>query len=150
MKKLTLTLTLLIGILIISCSSNDSNPELSIEELVVQNSPWTFDHYELIEIIYDGNLSLTTEIVENNRNLQTMGQTLTFNSDGTGASYSPYFNETSNWNWEIVNTNQLKLTFDPSDIFTIENFNVTSNQLSFTGEDEILVEALVNGKYIYQ
>ena len=56
MKKLNLFIGLLIGLMIFSCSSdNNDEPQLTVEELLVQGSPWTFDHYEMINIIDLGN-----------------------------------------------------------------------------------------------
>ncbi len=153
MKKLNLLLTIIIGLSILSCSSSDDHPQLSMSELLTQNSPWTFNHYEMINIIDAGNSSFAQSDVENSINQSNSGNIVTFNEDGTGSSFLP--NEgTDNWQWEIVNDNQLKLTYDSGDVEIFENISVSSSQLFIEIEsvvfDEIAIYEVTHyGKYFY-
>jgi len=156
MKKLNLILGILIGFTILSCSSdNDSNdPESTMSELLIQGSPWTFDHYEMVNIIDAGNSNFTQTDIENDVNLRENGITLTFNQNGICLVTIPNYG-TDNWNWEIANSNQLKLTFEGAYTNIFENLNVSSNQLIFEGQSvsydvSVQYEVMHYGKYYYK
>ncbi len=155
MKKLNLLFGILVGLTILSCSSNDDdNSQLAITELLIQNSPWTFSHYEMIDIINSGNSNFTQTEIENDINSRENEIILMFNQDGTGSKSKP--NEyTNNWNWEVVNGNQLKVYHVTLLITTEEIISVSANQLVTEHEtgsyDESVQNHVIhNGKYYYE
>ncbi len=157
MKKLNLLLSILIGLTILSCTSDDDNdsPQTSMSELLTQNSPWTFNHFEMINIIDSGNSNFTQQDIETNINQEVNGQTVGFNSDGTGYT-TIQGNVESNWEWEIVNGNQLKIIFDLANNETevYENFSVSSTELvldyqAVSYDENAMYEVLHYGKYFY-
>ncbi|NCO64935.1 MAG: hypothetical protein COZ17_13945 [Flavobacteriaceae bacterium CG_4_10_14_3_um_filter_33_47] len=155
MKKQNLLLAIIIGFLSLACSSdNNDEPQLSIKDLLTQGSPWTFNHYEMINIIDAGSSNFTQTDIQNDVNSRENGTVITFNQNGTGSVFIP--NEgTDNWDWEIINGNQLKLTFDGINSDILENLNVSSNQLiieteSVSYDEDVQYEVLHNGKYYYE
>ncbi len=158
MKKLNLLLGILIGLTILSCSSdNNDNPQFTTEEELVQGSPWTFDHYEMLDILDAGNSNLTQTEIENETNISYAGQVLTFYNDGTGSATFPSDEEDDNatWQWDIVNENQLQLTFDDESTFIFENIAVSNSQLilqieTVTYDDDVTYEVLHVGNFIYE
>ena len=155
MKNLNLFIRLLVGFLVLSCSSDDDNePQVLMEELLINGSPWTFDHYELISIIDSGNSNYTQTDIENYTDDSQNGNIVIFKSDGTGSSSLP--NEgTDNWGWEIVNNNQLKLNFGSGESDILENITVTSSQMvieeqSVSYDESVQYEVLHYGKLIYK
>jgi hypothetical protein len=159
MKKLNLLLGIIIGLTILSCSSDDNNDneELSMSELLTQNSPWTFDHYEMLSILDSGNSDLTQTEIENETDIAYAGQVLTFNSDGTGNATFPSDQEDDNeiWQWQIINENQLQLTFDGGQTSILENITVSNSQLtiqieSVTYDEDVTYEVLHLGNFFYE
>ncbi len=156
MKNLTI-FYLLISLVLTSCSSDNSNDnQQSITDLIVQNSPWTFNHYQLLDIVDAGNSTMTQQEIENDVDTSLIDYTLTFNQDGSGNTYLP--NEgTETWQWEILTNNQLKITYDNSngenDIYN--NLNVTSSELtieyqSVTFDSNATYEVLHNGIFYFE
>jgi len=137
-----------------SCSSDDDTV-LSKEEILVQNSPWTFNHYEMINIIDAGNSDFTQTDIESDINQVVSGTILIFNSDRTGSTFTPG-EGTDTWDWEILNDADLKISYDgTTDSDTFENLSITSSQLIIEAEsvsfDEVaLFEVLHYGKYFYE
>lgn len=161
MKKLNLLIGLLIGFMILSCSSDDSNnnddpPQSTIgvmEVLLVQGSPWTFDHYEMISIIDGGNSTLTQQEIEAQTNQDLSGNQISFFQNGTGFTSVNGAIE-SNWEWEIINQNQLKITYSGNDFEIMDNLTVSSNELrveyvGVTYDLDTDYEVLHNGTYFY-
>jgi len=156
MKKLNLLLIIFIVLSILACSSDDNNDtQFSKEELLIQNSPWTFNHYEMINIVDAGNSDFTQTDIETDINQVVSGNVLTFNSNGTGSSFTPG-EGTDTWQWEIINNNQLKILFDgTTESSTFENLNVSSSQLVIESEsvsyDAVVgFEVLHYGKFFYE
>ncbi|GHA51716.1 hypothetical protein GCM10007103_35200 [Salinimicrobium marinum] len=83
MKKIHLPVTILIALLFFSCSSDDDSPHLSQSELLVENRPWIFNHYEVIEIIDAGHSEITRQFIVEDMNFYAAGLTLSFNQNGT-------------------------------------------------------------------
>ena len=156
MKKLNLLLGILIVLSNLSCTNdNDTNQLQTSSELLVQNSPWTFNHFEMTNIIDLGNSNLTQQDIETNINQEVAGQTVSFNENGTGFA-SIQGTVESNWEWEIVNGNQLKIIFDVTynEFEIYENFSVTSTELvldyeAVTYDENAMYEVLHYGKYYY-
>jgi hypothetical protein len=149
MKKIYLILVLTT---FLSCNSDD-NTELSTIELITQNSPWSFDHYEMLNIVNSGSSNITQQEIETDINSSLLNLTLTFNTDGSGfASFPNEPNE--NWQWEIMPNNQLKLTYDISnqDYELFYNLNVTESHMimemeSVTYDSDANYEVSHYGKY---
>ncbi len=152
MKKVNLLLIIFIGLLISSCSSGDDNTELSTEKILVQNSPWTFDHYEIIGVVDVINIDFTMKGLESEVNQKVSGNVFNFNLDGTGSRFFPE-EETSFFQWEILKNNQLKITFNGGSIRTVfKELKVSSSQLTFEAESVSfgVFKALHTGKYFYK
>ena len=139
MKKLNLIYGLLIGLMIFTSCSKDENTQLTKEELLVQNSPWTFDYYELINIVNQGNSTLTQQELETDMNQEIFGATISFSQNGTGSN-SIQGGNISSWEWEITEFNELKLTFngDITDNYILNNIKVTENE--FIYEEQVLTD----------
>ena len=68
MKKLNLLIRILIGITILSCSSDDSNNnQQTLSEMLINSSPWIFSSYDFIEVTEDNGTpnALTEMEIEN-------------------------------------------------------------------------------------
>lgn len=157
MKKLNLLIGILVGLTILSCSSDDNNDnlQLSMSELLTKNSPWTFDRYEMLNIIDAGNSDFTKSEIENEINLLYNEQILNFNADGTGSAVFPNDEADIIWQWKIVNENQLQLSYEAGDSNIIENISVSNSQLiikieSVTYDEDVVYEVLHLGNYIYE
>ena len=152
MKKLNLLLIVFIGLFILSCSSDENNIELSKEEILVKNSPWTFEHYEIIGLLTLPIEDFTMEGLESEVNQKISGNIFTFNLDGTGSRFFPG-EETSFLQWEILNNSQLKITFKGSPTSTVfKELNISSSQLTFDAKSVHfgVFKGVHTGKYIYK
>ena len=156
MKKLNLLIGILIGLTILSCSSNDNDSQLSTEELLIQGSPWAFNHYEVTNILDIGNSSYTELEIENDTNQALEGGILTFNNDGAVSDFFPNNNGPEfTWDWEIINGSQLKIASANGSSETI-NIVVTSSQLiteseeGYTYDEQADYDILHSGKVFYQ
>jgi len=131
MKKLSLLITLIFGMLILSCSSdeNDNPSNLSKPELLIKNSPWTFNQYELLNVIDAGTSTMTQQEIENDYNMKYSGFMYTFNENGVGYVSSQW--GTFNWQWEIINSNQLRINWEMGDVDILDNLNVTESQFDY-------------------
>jgi hypothetical protein len=125
MKKTLLIIGILSGIIFISCSSEDNINE---SELLTQKSPWTYNYYEMLNFTEKGNSDYTKEDAENNENQSNNGRTLSFNNDGTGSTSIPN-GQLSEFNWEIYDQDQLKLTFNNGSSNTAKILKISSAQL---------------------
>ena len=155
MKKLNVLTGLLFGIMLLSCSSNDSSSEISNEELLTTNSPWTFSHYELVTIIDSGNSNLSQTELENHINERDNGIVLVFNQDGSG-SLTKQDEYSYDYSWEIINNDKIVLTYDTffGEVLIV---NISSNQLITTVEnytstydENVDFWVLHNGNYFYE
>lgn len=95
--------------LFISCNSDD-NSEPSTINLLTENSPWIFDHYQMLNIVDAGSSVITQQEIENDINSSLNGLSLTFNQDGSGFT-SSVGEPNENWDWEIMSNNQLKIIY---------------------------------------
>lgn len=94
-QKVNFFLAIMLCILsLYSCSKDDGielsdenqeiiSPEPTIEELLVENSPWDFTNYEVLEIVSTTNPSITNNDINNHVSNLLQGFSLTFNADGT-------------------------------------------------------------------
>lgn len=123
--------------LFISCSSDDSSTdviaEVQLEEAMVQNSPWTFSHYEVINIVDAGNSTMTQTQIESNMNLQLGGFTLVFNQDGTGETVVEG-EEGESWTWSIENDDDLKILYADNFSDVYSNLIILNGQLKMEAE----------------
>jgi len=135
MRKFVLAL---FTIIIISCSSDNEkegsevNIELKNEELLIQGNPWTFSEYRIDEILETNGVNLMDSDIENQilqENESFEGFSLSFQADGTGAT-----NEPSDFQWELVTTNILRLTFG-SEVDDYD-FSITESEMILGIDDE--------------
>ncbi len=113
--------------LFISCNSDD-NSEPSTINLLTENSPWIFDHYQMLNIVDAGSSVITQQEIENDINSSLNGLSLTFNQDGSGFT-SSVGEPNENWDWEIMSNNQLKIIYVGGEFEIFNNLNVTSTLL---------------------
>ncbi len=117
MKKLNLLLVFLIGITILSCSSDDNDSS--------SNEPTIIGEWILVNQIYDGQ----------NENLSDceLQETLTFNSNGTLISYytdnEPCEFFTENQQYEL-NGDELKILFGQNSDFRFNVLTLSTTDLS--------------------
>ena len=117
MKKLNLLLGILIGLTILSCSSDDNDS--------ISNEPTTLGEWILVNQVYDGQ----------NENLSDceLQETLTFFSDGTLISnYTDndpceFFTETQQYE---LNGNELKILFGQNSDFRFNVLTLSTTELS--------------------
>jgi len=118
MKKLNLLLGIFIGLIFISCSSDDSQGQNS-------NEPTIIGEWILINQIYNGQ----------NENLSSceLQETLTFNSNGTLISYytdndpCEFFTEDQQYN---LNDLELTILFGQNSDFRFNVLNLSATELS--------------------
>ena len=127
LKLMKKTILFLLFTLFISCNSDDSS-ESSTINLLTENSPWTFDHYQMLNIVDAGSSVITQQEIEDDINSSLNGLSLTFNPDGSGFT-SSVGEPNENWEWEIISNNQLKIIYDGGEFEIFNNLNVTSTLL---------------------
>ena len=85
MKKISLmVISIFLLVVLIACQSDDENIKSSTERILVENSPWTFNRFELINIIDPGDGNFTKEDVENFYNTYSKGSEVTYYENGSG------------------------------------------------------------------
>ena len=92
-----------------SCSPEESeSPEISSIDIVINESPWTFDHAEsqlVLNSDYEFTDSEREEIINKiNRDLDIAyeGSLIFFNKDGTGIYDSPGYCQECDFDWELI------------------------------------------------
>jgi hypothetical protein len=152
--KLRILLILFFCINVLSCTNENSEEEFKTKsELLSENSPWIYSHYELLEIIDSYGSELTEVEIENINNEENVGWTVSFKTDGTGYSKSAN-NITNEWKWKI-DANENLVFIHPNDTTTYDNWNVNSSRLyiafeSITYDEQIKVEVLHLGKNVFE
>lgn len=123
MKKLNLIFGILIGVTILSCSSDDDS---SKQQTISANESTIIGKWILVNQIYNGQ----------NENLSSceLQETLTFNSNGTLISYytdhDPCDFFTENQQFEL-DGNELKILFGENSDFRYNVMNLNATELSF-------------------
>jgi len=138
MRKITLVAGLLFGLVLFnSCSSDDDTAdvvaEVQLEDVMVQNSPWTFNHYELINVVNAGTSTMTPAEIESDMNLQLAGFTLIFNQDGTGETVIEG-EEGESWTWVIENGDDLRIVYPGNFSDEYLNLSLLNSQLKMESE----------------
>ncbi|RPG33389.1 MAG: hypothetical protein CBB72_009675 [Muricauda sp. TMED12] len=89
-------------IILFSCSKEDAEnineQSVSIIEILVEKSPWTYDRLEVVSIIEKNGFDLKQSHIddfENNSNQEFNGYTISFNDNGTGTDNDGQFS----WTW---------------------------------------------------
>jgi len=136
MKKLNLVVAIFIALITItSCNDKDDEIILTAEELMVQNSPWQFTGIELVDIVNNGNVDFDKREFEDNINQSNEDTFFVFNADGTASTIEknpPNPDKIREYNWGIVNGNQLKFYGDDINDFDLfEDLKVTETYLEF-------------------
>lgn len=119
-----------------SCEIEEETPALSNSEFLVQQSPWNFKTYELIDILDIGDSMLTIQQIENEITNELTGVELSFYADGTGFSNN-LGEDDSEFIWQILDDNQLRLDFTTDgfeDIELYENLLVSFNELRISSD----------------
>lgn len=134
MKTIKFLMLITTFCLINACSKDsDSKTEISTEELLIENSPWVFNHYELSEIL-EGDIT-DIELLENDT--KTGYNNLEFNFYKNGKATLQYPNSAlSPFDWVISNNNLLG-TPDPDfdGPFLLKNISVSKSEFSFQLND---------------
>ena len=103
-----------------SCSSDSTTSEgedeneASIEESLVNGSPWTFLEYRIEEVLDAKGVDLMDSDFDNQierENELNDGLVLEFNADGTGTT-----NEPANFQWELIPNESIRITFNENEI----------------------------------
>ncbi|MEZ4817534.1 MAG: hypothetical protein R2776_06150 [Flavobacteriaceae bacterium] len=146
---------LLILLFVFACSSDDNkNNSQSKSDVLISGSPWTFEFYELISIPgYIGEIDskLKTQI-ESEVNSNNVNTKYIFDSNGTGKLIIPS-QEDRNFDWELINENQLRIIFNQGITVVFDEFEINSNR--FSVEIENLHEyggnepLIIFGRYYY-
>ncbi|MDR6968877.1 hypothetical protein J2X31_002903 [Flavobacterium arsenatis] len=159
MRKIRLVASLLFGLVLFNSCSNDDDTadvvaEVQLEDVMVQNSPWTFSHYELINVVNAGTSAMTPAEIESDMNLQLAGFTLIFNQDGTGET-AIEGEESESWTWVIENEDNLRIVYAGN--FSDEYFNLSllNSQLkmeaeSVTHDSAANLEVLHYGSLVFE
>ena len=123
---------------IMSCSSDDDNtsendnPEVAIAELLVNNSPWTFTEYQLLQITDAGSSTMSQQEIENQVNSDFNQLQLQFNANGTGMLNAPILNSSITWELQS-NGGHLYLVVNeltpPDDETLFTNVIISQNEL---------------------
>lgn len=138
MKKTYSIIVLLITFGLTACSKENTNEETTKEQLLIDNSPWVFDHYELKEINQGENLG--KEFLENNTNKVFINFKLNFYQEGLGSAVSPN-NDIASMTWQLSNNTLIITdTSDISDRSYLKNVTVTKSQLTYEHNTETLNE----------
>ena len=130
MRKTNIIKVLVICILLVSCSEENTNEELTKDQLLIQNSPWIFDHYEFKKILEGKDLGI--EVFENDGNESYFNLELNFYKDGLGSIQYPNSSLVP-VNWLLSNDNTLTIIPDPDwdDPASFENVKVSESELIF-------------------
>lgn len=153
MKKTHTIAILLITLCLTACSKENSNEESTSEQLLIDNSPWVFDHYELKEIIMGNNLG--KEFLENDVNSTYFGLEFNFYKKGIGTLQYPD-KPIVPITW-VLSNNTLIATPDPDfdDPAYLKNITVTESQLTFelpytTFNEDFTEETVHSGIYYFK
>ena len=149
MKKISLeVISVFLLVVLIACQSDDENIKSSTERILVENSPWSFNRYELINIIDPGDGNFTKEDVENFYNTYNDGSQVNYYENGSGL-ITLKNGETNEWLWRITNNNEMEITIDINNV-NIFKFNVSITELILESRNEGYGHGLINGKFIYE
>ncbi|MDV7186655.1 hypothetical protein R3X25_05125 [Lutibacter sp. TH_r2] len=131
---------------ILSCSKKDD--ELTFDELMVENSPWSFNGVELSNVINNGTEDFDKDEFEKNVKEANENTSYNFYFDGTGEIF--YGNEDGTTiNWKIINNNQLILSDDEWES-TFINLIVTQTNLEFLSTNmTVNLDVNADVKYLF-
>ena len=154
MRKLILLLVLSPFLISFSCDEENAEmTELSLSDLLVQGSPWTFDRYEMTTILDDMGSDITQQEIEDDIDQSSAGIIFTFNADGTGSEQGP--SSPISWTWEIVNGEDLLITFSEGENQLFEEFGVNASEMylaieAVTFDEDLVVEVLHYGRLYFK
>lgn len=140
MKKTFLKTSLLflfvLGFCTISaCSKDNDQDKPSQKELLVDNSPWNYKSFELIEVIEDNGSTVSEEEIEEWIDSFANGLSLTFRADGSGQSDSSTNNEeTAIWDWQLKNNNEVVLYHPDQKQEVLKIVTLSSTKFTFESE----------------
>ncbi len=153
MKKLNLVFAILIALVTItSCNKKDN---LTPQQLITQNSPWSIDHLELLNVVNNGNTTFNQQdyLDDRNSDFTDYTYTFTFNEDGTGSivtiikATGDIMDDTI-FTWEITEDNKLNLQVGRQEPTTFKNLVITEKQLVFSFNDKLASDVTGDIKYV--
>ena len=160
--KATFRPLVLIVILLVFCTScsNDGNDDKqsTASSLIVKNSPWAFQSYQLISITDAGPSTITTAEIEDQINADFNGAVISFKADGTGQLTAPGFSTDIQWTL-MNNDTEMKLVLldlpAPDNQTLFDGLVITSSQFKFNSDSSVYdadadYEVGVYGSYIFQ
>ncbi len=129
---------LVIFILASSCSKVVEKlvdePE-DMENILVEESPWTFSRYENTVVEDEGGSGLSGQEIENDINQYFIDISFTFNADGTGFIDIPEQGR-EEWVWTLSNNRLTTISDTQTDEYTF--FNADRNQMTFESRTSTL------------
>lgn len=154
MKRLTKYLIVILAFgFLISCDSDENQNSTENSQLLVSQSPWGFNRFEVIEILDNDDYDIQVADITSKQNQRFDGQVIRFNSDGTGTTNNPL-----EFNWKF---NGSKLVITNGYIYNL-NYDLTisdsdlilsSNSFAFQYQDlnsgrfgEIIFEGKIHFK----
>lgn len=158
MKNLfSLSILAMSFLLLASCSKIVEDlvkEEPSIEDILVEESPWVFSSYGNSFIEDDGGSGLSSEEINNDMNQYLIGVSFTFNADGTGFIDIPE-EEKEDWVWTL--SEDRLTTVSDAQTQQYNFFNADRNQMTFEGRtttvhtrDSVQYNVTHVGKYLFK
>lgn len=148
-KKLFIAMCLT---MVLSCTNEDSEEiieePLSLLESMIDNSPWTYDRFEVVSIVQANGYDLQQSQIddfENESNQEFNGFTISFNDDGTGIDTDGEFN----WEWVNEKNGEMRIWNDTY-IISLNNSELVLGlqSFAFVPDGECCLEILYNGNII--
>lgn len=153
--KTKIICAILIFVYASSCSKirEEIENEPDKEQILVENSPWTFSSYENSFVEDDGGSKLSNEEIQNDMNQYLVGVRFTFNTDRTGFLDIPE-QDREDWVWTLSEDHLTTISDLQTDQYTF--FNVDKNQMTFESrtitmhtKDSAHYEVTHVGKYFF-
>ncbi|TMM58749.1 hypothetical protein FEE95_04775 [Maribacter algarum] len=124
-----------------------------VENILVEESPWTFSRYENTVIEDNDGSGLSGQEIENDINQYFIDISFTFNSDGTGFIDIPEQGR-EDWVWTLSNNRLTTISNTQTDEYTF--FSADRNEMTFESRTSTLhtrdsIEYVVThvGKYFF-
>ncbi|MER3316836.1 MAG: hypothetical protein RIB79_00955 [Allomuricauda sp.] len=141
-------------IILFSCSKEDAEnineQSVSIIEILVEKSPWTYDRLEVVSIIEKNGFDLKQSHIddfENNSNQEFNGYTISFNDNGTGTDNDGQFS----WTWIDEENGEMHI-WDDTYVISVNNTELILGvrNFAFVPEGECCVEIRYDGNIIFK
>ncbi|MGB5419144.1 hypothetical protein [Algibacter sp.] len=137
-KKIGIFFTIVLILTFFSCSNNDDSESKNLEvneDLMISKGSWTFRKFEVSEILDNGVANISDEKIREEIEFDVTEDMsnilLSFKQDKTGAFDFEDGTNLHSFIWDVINENQLKLTFDNGTIEIHKNLTVSASSLSY-------------------